>query len=89
MVTNSIILFKNYVNILELLATDFLSQNNSAGPPTSTPKHLILYCKVSIISVAVISTINYDPEIEGSTVFLMLTIPNYGFIIDINDNSRM
>ena len=58
------------VGILELLTTNMLSQNTSAGPSTGIPKHL--YLSYSIISVAIITAQNSDPKLEASNVFCCL-----------------
>ena len=56
------LLFKTDKVILKFFTAYLLSQNNSAGPSTCTPKHLNLYCRALIMSVAILREINSDPK---------------------------
>ena len=75
------LVFKADVGILELLTTDMLSQNTSAGPSTGIPKHLNLYLRASIISVAILIATNSDPKLDASTVFWCLLYQMIGALL--------
>ena len=57
------LLFKDDVGILKFLTTDILSQKTSTGPSTGITKHLNLYLRASIFSVAILGAINSDPKL--------------------------
>ena len=73
--------FKADVGILELLTTNMLSQNTSAGPSAGIPKHINLYLRYSIISVEILRAKNSDPKIEASTVFCCLLYQMIGELL--------
>jgi hypothetical protein len=57
------------VGIVEFVTTDLLSQNTFDGPSIGIPNILNLYLKASIISVAIRSATNSEPNVDDSTVF--------------------
>ena len=66
------ILFKADAGILEFLTTDMLSQNTSAGPSASIPKHLNLYTSGLQSYLFILRAKNSDLKLEASTVFCHL-----------------
>ena len=69
------------MGVIELFMTDFMSQNFSSGPSDGNPKHLNLYCRASIIYVAVLRATNSDPKLEASTVFWYLLYQIMGALL--------
>ena len=69
------------MGILELLTTDMLSQNTSAGSSTGIQKHLNLDLMTSIISMEILRAKNSDPKLEASTVLCRLLYHMIGALL--------
>ena len=69
------------MGILELLTTDMLSQNTSAGPSAVIPKHLNLYLIDSIIYVEILIAKDSDPKLEASNIFWRLLYQMIGALL--------